>query len=95
MSEIIFIYKGYEIQIACSKSEKMKNIIERLSNKINIPKEDIYGLYNGKILDEEMKKYQIKKDENSKKKILIYEYTKSIFANNIIRSKEVICPRCK
>ena len=95
MSEITFIYKGSEIPISYSKGEKMKNIIERLSNKINIPKEDIYGLYNGKILDEEMKKYQIKKDENSKKKILIYEYTKSIFANNIIRSKEVICPRCK
>ena len=52
MSEIIFIYKGYEIPIACSKSEKLKDIMERLSNKINVPKNDIYGLYNGKILDE-------------------------------------------
>ena len=95
MSEIIFIYKGYEISIACSQGEKLKDIMERLSNKINIPKADIYGLYNGKMLDEEMKEDQIKKDENNKKKILIYEYNKSTMVNNIVKSKEVICPICK
>ena len=55
MSEITFIYKGNEIPIPCTKGEKMKDIMERLSNKINISKNDIYGLYNGKILDEELK----------------------------------------
>ena len=95
MSEIIFIYKGYEIPIKCTKDEKLKTIIERLSNKINIPKKDIYGLYNGKILDEEIKEDQIPKDENNKKVILIYEYDKSTIINNIIKSNEVICPECK
>ena len=95
MSEITFIYKGNEIPIQCSKGEKMKDIMERLSNKINISKNDIYGLYNGKILDEELKEDQIRKDENNKKIILIYEYDKSTVANNIIKSNEVICPRCK
>ena len=69
--------------------------MERLSNKINISKNDIYGLYNGKILDEEMKEDQIRKDENNKKIILIYEYDKSTVVNNVIKSKEVICPKCK
>ena len=95
MSEITFIYKGNEIPIQCSKGEKMKDIMERLSNKINISKNDIYGLYNGKILDEELKEDQIRKDENNKKIILIYEYDKSTVVNNIIKSNEVICPRCK
>ena len=95
MSEIIFIYKGREIPIQCTKGEKMKDIMERLSNKINISKNDIYGLYNGKILDEELKEDQIRKDENNKKIILIYEYDKSTVVNNIIKSNEVICPRCK
>ena len=94
MSEITFIYKGNEIPIQCSKGEKMKDIMERLSNKINISKNDIYGLYNGKILDEELKEDQIRKDENNKKIILIYEYDKSTVVNNIIKSNEVICPRC-
>ena len=95
MSEITFIYKGNEIPIPCTKGEKMKDIMERLSNKINISKNDIYGLYNGKILDEELKEDQIRKDENNKKIILIYEYDKSTVVNNIIKSNEVICPRCK
>ena len=69
--------------------------MERLSNKINISKTDIYGLYNGKILDEDMKEAQIKKDENNKKKILIYEYDKTTIINNIVKSNEVICPKCK
>ena len=95
MSEITFIYKGNEIPIPCAKGEKMKDILEKLSNKINISKNDIYGLYNGKILDEELKEDQIRKDENNKKIILIYEYDKSTVVNNIIKSNEVICPRCK
>ena len=90
MSEITFIYKGNKISIQCSKGEKMKDIIERLSNKINISKDDIYGLYNGKILDEELKEEQIEKDENNKKIILIYEYNKSTIINNIIKSNEKI-----
>ena len=65
MSEITFIHKGNEIPIQCSKGEKMKDIMERLSNKINISKENIYGLYNGKILDEELKVDQIDKDVNT------------------------------
>ena len=68
--------------------------MERLSNKINISKNDIYGLYNGKILDEEMKEDQIRKDENNKKIILIYEYDKTTIINNVIKSNEVICPKC-
>ena len=68
----------------------MKDIIEKLSNKINISKNDIYGLYNGKILDEELKEEQIEKDENNKKIILIYEYNKSTIINNIIKSNEKI-----
>ena len=95
MSEIIFIYKGYEIPIKCTKDEKLKTILERLSNKINVPKKDIYGLHNGKILDEEIKEDEISKDENNKKVILIYEYNNNTIINNIIKSNEIICPECK
>ena len=92
MSEITFIYNDNEIPMQCTKGEKLKDIMERLSNKINVSKENIYGLYNGKILDEEMKEEQIRKDENNKRIILIYDYDKSsVVNNNIIKSNEVIC----
>ena len=42
MSEITFIYKGNEILIPCTNGEKMKELMERLSNKINISKNDIW-----------------------------------------------------
>ena len=90
MAEINFIYKGNEIPISFTKGEKMKDIMERLSNKINILKENIYGLYNGRILDEELKEEQIEKDENNKKIIKIYEFDKSTIINNIIKSNEEI-----
>ena len=95
MSEITFIYNDNEIPMQCTKGEKLKDIMERLSNKIDVSKENIYGLYNGKILDEEMKEEQIRKDENNKRIILIYDYDKSsVVNNNIIKSNEVICARC-
>ena len=96
MSEIIFMYKGYEVPIQCSQGEKMKNILERLYTKLNVTKNDIYALYNGKLLDEEIKEDQIPKNENNKKIILIYKYNDTIINNNIFQdSKEVICPICK
>ena len=49
MSEIIFIYKGYEVPIQCSPGENLKSIMDRLSTKINVKKNEIYALHNGKI----------------------------------------------
>ena len=95
MSEIIFIFKGKEVPIQCSKREKLKKIIQRLIVKLNVSKEDIYLLYGGKILDEELTEDKILKDENNKRKILVYEIDKSTKINNIIKSNEVICPICK
>ena len=52
MSEIIFIYKGYEVPIQCSQGEKMKNVMEKLYQKLNVNKDNIYALYDGNILDQ-------------------------------------------
>ena len=96
MSEIIFIYKGNEIPIQCNQGEKMKNIMEKLCIKLNVTKNEIYGLYNGKLLDEELLENQIPKNENNKKIILIYKFSDSEINDKIIQiSNEVICPICK
>ena len=94
MSEIIFIYKNEEIPIQCSKGEKMKSILEKLCNKINVQKKDIYGLYNGQLLDDKLSEDQLLTDEKNKKKIIIYDLDNSIIINDVIKSKEVICPKC-
>ena len=96
MSEIIFIYKGYEIPKQCSKGEKMKTILEKLYIKINVSKNDIYSLYDGKLLDENIKEDQIPKNENNKKIILVYKYNDTIINDKIYKySNGIICPFCK
>ena len=95
MSEIIFIYKGNEVTIQTLKGEKLKNILERLANKINISKDTIFGLYRGQLIDEETKEDEIQKDENDKRIILIYDINDTTIKSNLINSKEVICPICK
>ena len=95
MSEIIFIYKGNEVTIQIQKGEKMKNILERLANKINVSKDKIFGLYRGTLIDEETNEDEIQKDENDKRIILIYDINNTTIKSNLINSKEVICPICK
>ena len=95
MSQITFIYKGSEIPIQCQREEKMKDILEKLSNKINVPKNDIYGLYNGRLLEEELKENEIFKNENDKKIVLIYDKDKTTMINIMRKTNEIICPQCK
>ena len=95
-SEIIFIYEGNEVPIPCTPGEKMKNIMKRLYTKINVTKNDIYALHNGKLLDEEIYENQILKNQNNKKIILVYKYTDTTINNKVTKtSNEVICPILK
>ena len=71
MSEIIFFYKGYEVPIQCSQGEKMKNVMEKLYQKLNVNKDNIYALYDGNILDQELNENQISKNLDNKKIILV------------------------
>ena len=92
-SEIIFIYKGYEVPIQCIQGEKMKNIMKILCTKIKVTKKDIYALHNGQLLNEEINENQIPKNQNNKKIILVYKYTDTTIINKVIKpSNEVICP---
>ena len=93
MSEITFIYQGYDVNIHCKKNEKMKTILERLCDKLKIKKVDIYGLYNGNIVDENIGEEKILANENNKKVILIYDNSDNK-KDKYQKSKEVLCPKC-
>ena len=96
MTEIIFIYNGYEVSIQCSPGEKMRNIMERLCIKLNVAKNEIYALYDGKVLDEELNADQLKKNENNKTIIIVYKYSDTVINDKILKStNEIICPICK
>ena len=87
MSEIIFIYKGYEICIQCLIGEKMKNILERLCNKLKVNKKEIYLLHNGKILDEDLNENQIFENEKNKRIILVYKFDETKLKDVLIKNQ--------
>ena len=69
MAEILFIYEGEKIKIQCNNlQEKMKDIINNFKNKIKEEENNnLYYIYNGDKINENLKINQIIKDKNEKK----------------------------
>ena len=100
MENVIFTFNGINTIIQCKKENKMKDICTKFVNKIGIDINSIYFLYNGIQLNLELTLNQqinnIDRDKNEMK-ILVYEKIKNtiIIDDGIIKSKEIICPKCK
>ena len=100
MSKIIFSYKGKEIEIVCKKEEQLKDIMKRLGENIQTNMNKIYLIYNGRIANENLKFIEIAKSEDKERNIMnvlveeIEEFT-DISNENVIKSKNIICPKCK
>ena len=95
--KIYFIYKGIKIIILGSLNEKMKNIINKFIEKAHTKRDSIYFVYSSKIVDEGLSLDQIANKEDKLRKemaILVYSYSNDNQKNSIIKSKEVICPKC-
>ena len=95
MEEVQFIYNGKTINIECNKIEIMKDICKRFINKTNADKNLIFYLFNGDKVNEELTFEQINKENINKIKILVNLINSEINKNKIIKSKNIICPKCK
>ena len=98
MAEILFNYKGIETIIQCNINDKMKDIINRFISKIKNNNKNLYFIYNGNKVNEELTfNQQTNEIDNKRKKmnILVYEEEENN-KNNLkeIKSKEIICPEC-
>ena len=51
MSKVISNYEGVNTTVLCQENEKMIEICKRYVNKIQIDINDLYFLYNGKIIN--------------------------------------------
>ena len=70
MAEISFIYEGGEkIIIQCNNlEEKIENIINKFKNKIKEEENNnLYYIYNGDKINEELELNKIIKDKNTKR----------------------------
>ena len=80
MEEIIFHYEGVQIAIQCNKNQKIKEICNNLSYKINADINSLIFLYGGMQLNLEKVYNEITKE--NKINVLVY------------KNDEEICPKC-
>ena len=95
---IIFIYKGEKAKIQCNPQEKMKDIFKKYESKIGVDITNLFFIYNGNKINEELKFEEIINSSDIKENtinILVFEKNEQIKKENIIKSKEVLCPTCK
>ena len=101
MAAVIFMLDSSPIKIQCSLDEKMKDIINRLNNKLKNNKFDINKvqfLYSGKLINFELTFYEQSNnlDKERKEMTIIIMSTDTISLNKgLVKSKEIICPTCK
>ena len=98
MAEITFTFNGSQIIIQCSMEEKMKDIFKRFTNKFNIVINSLIFIYDGNIIDENLKLNEIINSidkQSNKMNILVYNNNSIKENEGIIKSKEIICPQCK
>ena len=82
MAEIVFQYEGQNITIQCNKNQKMLDICNNLSNKINTNLDSLVFLYGGSQLKFDKKYEEITKEN----KIIILVYK--------IENENEYCSKC-
>ena len=99
MAKVLFYFEKKEIIIQCNLKDKMKYIFKKYWSKEEKDINKLYFKYNGNIIKEDMEYGEILTDEDKKNNIMnliVYENNKQISVNeNMIKSKEVICPECQ
>ena len=94
MSSIEFTYNGASTIIQCNEKDKLKEIIKRFVTKAQLEKENLFYLYGGNPINDELTFEEIKnkvdKDEN-KIKILVnlLNDTETDEKSRLIKSKEI------
>ena len=99
MAQVEFSYNGINTIVQCNLDEKMKDICKKFKDKAQIGNKNIFYTYDGKIgIHEELTFEEIANREDkgrSKMNIIVFENEFEINTNDIIKSKNIICPDCK
>ena len=81
MSKVIFIFEGQRVEIQCKNEDRMRDICIKLAIKIDKNINNLYFLYDGKMINLELKYKEIINSINEMN-ILVYE------------KEGIICPKC-
>ena len=98
MAKVIFNLKGVELTIQCTKAEKMENICQKFSQKVQMELKNILFLYNGSLVKRDLTCEQQMSNQDKEKnemKILAFDINNNNQNNDIHKTKDIICPECK
>ena len=100
MAEVIFNYDGNKITIQYNSNEKLKDIIKRYIIKTDKKKDDIYFLYGGSQINEDLTFEEHASSEDKKRNkmsILVFDRIDNdeSKSNKLKKSNNLICPECK
>ena len=99
MAEVRFIYNSQTYVIPCKKNELFKDICQKFLIKAKISLSSSYFIYKSQIINFELTFEQIAKgdDKRDNKMIVLVEHNldKNYKKNNMIISKEIVCPTCQ
>ena len=90
---IKFIVNGEKIEIQGKNNEYMKDIINRLGEKINEDINNYLFLYEGLNVNQNLTLEEMTKDNNNDITILVYD--DKVDKSTYVGSKYIICPVCK
>ena len=96
MSQVIFTYEGNTTSIQCDENDKVRDICLKFCTKVNEDLDCLYFLYGGEKLKEELTFKEIINgpDIERNKMNIVVNSTKTTENNSIIKSKEILCPKC-
>ena len=99
MVEVEFTFKQQVTIIQCELDNKMKEIYNKFISKVEVDLNSVYFLYSGNIIDNNeltIDKIITLNDREIKKMKIIVELINEIKINkSLIKSNEIICPKCK
>jgi hypothetical protein len=100
MAKVIFGYNGQQIAIQCDLKDIIKDIIKKFFIKSQINDDiNLFYLYDGNRIDENLSLEQIIKKEDKEKKelnILIEEQPEDsiLLLKNKYKTEDILCPKC-
>ena len=97
MSKVIFNYEGNNTTVLCQENEKMTEICKRFGNKTQIDINNLYFLYNGKIINIELRYDEIANRFDKERKeisILVLDINNTEVLDNKKKLEFPICPEC-
>jgi len=99
MAQVEFSYNGENTIIQCNLNEKMKDICQRFKEKAQVGNKNIFYSYDGKVgIKEESTFEESANTEDKRRKkmnVIVIESEILVPKEDIIKSKNIICPECK